>query len=66
MFYYRYGFSIINTMENNEQQTTGCKTCKQKGPGPIQIGSIILGFYILFTSVYGTIVLVKDIISWFK
>jgi hypothetical protein len=53
-------------MENNEQKTSGCKTCKQKGPGPVQIGSIILGFYILFTSVYGTIVLVKDIISWFK
>jgi hypothetical protein len=51
-------------MENTQQQ--GCKTCKQKGPGPVQIGSIILGVYILFTSIYGTIVLVKDIISWFK
>jgi hypothetical protein len=51
-------------MENTQQQ--GCKTCKQKGPGPVQIGSIILGFYILFTAIYGTIVLTKDIISWFK
>jgi hypothetical protein len=66
MFYYRYWFSIINNMENNEQQTTGCKKCKQKGPGLIQIGSIILGVYILSTAIYGTIVLVKDIISWFK
>jgi len=53
-------------MENNEQQTTGCKKCKQKGPGAFQIGTIILGFYILFSSIYGTIELVKGLISWFK
>jgi hypothetical protein len=53
-------------MENNEQQTTGCKKCKQKGPGLIQIGSIILGLYILITSIYGTVTLFKDILSWFK
>ena len=53
-------------MENNEQKTSGCKSCKQKGPGPVQIGSIILGFYILGTSIYGTIVLFKDIISLFR
>jgi hypothetical protein len=40
-----------------------CKTCKQKGPGPVQIGSIILGTYILVTSVYGTVKLVQSIIS---
>jgi hypothetical protein len=51
-------------MENTQQQ--GCKTCKQKGPGAFQIGTIILGFYILASSIYGTIVLVKDLISWFK
>ena len=53
-------------MENYEQQTSECKTCKQKGPGTFQIGTIILGFYILLTSIYGTIELFKDIMSWFK
>jgi len=44
----------------------GCKTCKQKRPGSFQIGSIILGFYVLGTSIYGTIVLFKDILNLFK
>ena len=43
-----------------------CKTCKQKGPGAFQIGSIILGFYILISSIYGTVEIVKDIIELFK
>ena len=53
-------------MENNEQQKSECKTCKEKGPGTFQIGTIILGFYILFISIYGTIELFKGIISLFK
>jgi hypothetical protein len=53
-------------MKNNEQQKSECKTCKQKGPGAFQIGSIILGFYVLITSIYGTIELFKDIISLIK
>jgi hypothetical protein len=53
-------------MENHEQQKSGCKKCKQKGPGVIQIGSIILGLYLLSSSIYGTIELFKHIISWFK
>jgi hypothetical protein len=53
-------------MKNNEQQKSECKTCKQKGPGTFQIGSIILGFYVLGTSIYGTIELFKHIVSWFK
>jgi hypothetical protein len=40
-----------------------CKTCQSKGPGATQIGSIILGFTILGTSIYGIIQLVKDIIG---
>jgi hypothetical protein len=43
-----------------------CKTCKQKGPGKFQIGTIILGVYILFSSCYGTIQIVKEIINLFK
>ena len=53
-------------MENYEQQKSECKTCKQKGPGTFQIGTIIFGFYILFISIYGTIELFKDIMSWLK
>lgn len=53
-------------MENNEQQKSECKTCKQKGPGKFQIGAIFLGFYVLFISIYGTIELFKHIVSWFK
>jgi hypothetical protein len=52
-------------MENNNQNI-GCKKCKQKGPGSFQIGSIILGFYVLFSSIYGTIEIGKSIISWVK
>jgi hypothetical protein len=52
-------------MENNNQNI-GCKKCKQKGPGAFQIGSIILGFYVLFSSIYGTIEIGKSIISWVK
>ncbi len=44
----------------------GCKTCKEKGPGKFQVGVIVLGFYMLSTSIYGTIVLVKNIINLFN
>ena len=43
-----------------------CKSCKQTGPSIKQIGMIILGFYLLFASGYGTYLIVKDIISFFN
>jgi len=43
-----------------------CKSCKEKGTGSFQIGTIILGFYILFSSCYGTVQIVKEIINFFK
>ena len=46
--------------------TQGCKTCKQKGPTKSQVGAIILGSYILLSSIYGTIEFVKNIIEYFK
>ena len=46
--------------------TEGCKTCKQKGPSKFQIGAIVLGFYVLGMTIYGTYTLVKDIISYFN
>ena len=43
-----------------------CKSCKEKGPGRFQIGTIILGIYILFSAGYGTVQIVKEIINFFK
>ena len=40
-----------------------CKSCKEKGPGSFQIGTIILGIYILFSAGYGTVQIVKEIIN---
>jgi hypothetical protein len=46
--------------------TESCKTCKQKGPGTFQIGTIILGFYVLASTIYGTYTFINDIIQFFK
>jgi hypothetical protein len=43
-----------------------CQTCKEKGPGKFQVGTIIFGFYMLFSSFYGTYQIVKEIINYFK
>lgn len=52
-------------MKKKESTTvTGCQTCK-KGLNKTQISLMVLGFYILGTSVYGTINLVKSILSLF-
>ena len=48
-------------------ETQGCKKCNQKKGIPAnQIIAIVGGFYVLFTSIYGTMVLVGKIISLFK
>jgi ubiquitin C-terminal hydrolase len=53
-------------IEENQINSQGeCKKCKQKGVSKKQIGIIILGFYVIFSSVYGTISLLnklKDLI----
>jgi hypothetical protein len=46
--------------------TEGCKTCKQKGPGKFQIWSIVVGFYVLGMTIYGTYIFIKDIINYFN
>jgi hypothetical protein len=46
--------------------TEGCKTCKEKGPSKFQIGAIVLGFYVLGMTIYGTIEFVKNIMGYFK
>jgi len=43
-----------------------CKTCKQKGPGKFQIATIVMGFYLLSSSIYGTIVIIRNIIDFFN
>lgn len=43
-----------------------CNECKKTPFDAKQVPIILLGFYILFSSVYGTIEIVKDIISLFK
>jgi hypothetical protein len=51
--------------ENQINSSGECRKCKQKGVSKKQIGLIILGFYLLFSSIYGTIVLfnkLKDLI----
>lgn len=42
-----------------------CQSCKQKGPGKGQIGFIVLGFYMIFAALYGTIEIVKNLIHLF-
>lgn len=53
--------TIIN---ENDINTGGCKKCKQKtGPSKKQLGGIIVGTYVLFASIYGTIVIINKIID---
>ena len=52
--------------KSNNMPEKECNTCKQKGPGNFQIGTIILGLYILFSAGYGTVQIVKEIINFFK
>jgi hypothetical protein len=45
-----------------EQEEKECKTCKQKGLTPGQWAMMISSFYILFTSIYGTVKLIQNLI----
>ena len=56
---------IISENEVN-RPSGGCNSCKQKGIKKNQIGSIILGLYIMGAAVYGTIVMIKNLISLFN
>lgn len=49
--------------EKKATQVTGCNTCK--GVSKKQYSMIFLGFYILGTSVYGTVELIKYIATLF-
>jgi hypothetical protein len=41
-----------------------CKSCKQKGLAKGQLIMLISAFYILFSSIYGTIKIIKEIINY--
>jgi hypothetical protein len=45
-------------------QVTGCTTCK-KGLNKTQTSILILGIYMLFSSIYGTVEIVKSIYNLF-
>ena len=51
-------------MEDKKATQVGCQACK-KGLNNKQYSLIIVGFYILGTSIYGTIELIKYIFSIF-
>lgn len=48
-----------------EQPKKECKTCKRKSLSKSHWIIVISSFYLLFASVYGTIKLIKELISLF-
>ena len=57
-----YGDEVImdpDQVVEVKSKKKGCSSCKQDGLKPGQWFMVVLGFYILFASVYGTIQLVK-------
>ena len=46
-----------------EQPEEECKTCKQKGLTKGQMIMLSASFYILFSSIYGTIKIIKELIN---
>ena len=56
-----YNVDPIELDDNKEE----CKTCN-KDLSKGQKGVIVLSFYMLGTSIYGTIILVKHLISLFQ
>ena len=45
------------------QSEEECKTCKQKKITHGQLAMVIASFYILFSSIYGTIKIIKELIN---
>ena len=52
------------TPEQPSQPEEECKTCKQKKINSGQLAMLIASFYILFSSIYGTIKIIKDLINF--
>jgi hypothetical protein len=51
--------------EKKSTEVTGCRTCKQRLSGT-QKTLIFIGVYMTLSSLYGTIHLINNIISFFK
>lgn len=54
------------TLEQPTQPEEECKTCKQKGLTKGQWIMLSSSFYILFSSIYGTIKIIKELINYFQ
>ena len=52
------------TPEQPIQPEEECKTCKQKSFTKGQLIMLISAFYILFSSIYGTVKIIKEIINY--
>jgi hypothetical protein len=48
-----------------QQPKEGCKKCNQKPTSRSQYITIFVGFYLLLAAIYGTVVIIKNIISLF-
>lgn len=48
-----------------QQPKEGCKRCNQKPTSRSQYVTIGVGFYLLIAAIYGTIVIIKNLISLF-
>lgn len=44
----------------------GCKKCKQKNTEYKQWMTVVFGFWVLGTSIYGSIILIRQIVEYFK
>ena len=47
---------------SQEQPKEGCKRCNQKSTSRSQYITIFVGFYLLSAAIYGTVVIIKNII----
>lgn len=54
-----------NAVDVSTQEPKKCKKCS-KGMSMGQKTMLIVSFYILFTSIYGTIKLFKDVLTYFN
>ena len=58
---------IIDITPNQlEQPEEECKTCKQKKITNGQLTMVIASFYILFSSIYGTVKIIKELINFIQ
>lgn len=54
---------VINERPSNKgKKSKDCKSCKNPGMKPSHWVMVILSFYVLFSAIYGTIQLIKNIL----